>query len=105
MRNKINVYICPVCHGNTVTIDRDEGVTPFLLDCRASGETGKCKGMAQSSFYQAFHPMPEPAWEWYKPTDPVELSKMSKAMLIHVAQGGLQIRRINKPLEPNHDLA
>ncbi|MDO8476746.1 MAG: hypothetical protein Q7W02_11280 [Candidatus Rokubacteria bacterium] len=37
---KVNVYVCPKCGRGTVTIDRDEGTTPFLLRCRASGREG-----------------------------------------------------------------
>ncbi len=65
----INVWKCEVCNALTVAIDIDEGVTPFMLGCRAND---KCKGMGQSSFY------PEPpipahiasalAWEWYAPS-------------------------------------
>ena len=33
-----NIYTCPKCGGQTVTIDVDEGVTPFMLRCRATGK-------------------------------------------------------------------
>src|SRR3974377_965449 len=36
--NGENVYTCRKCGGHTVTVDRDEGVTPFMIGCRESGE-------------------------------------------------------------------
>jgi hypothetical protein len=90
-----NVYTCPDCGGYTVTIDVDDGVTPFLLGCRASGRAGDCKGMAQSAFYpkgpRPFH-FPPPAWEWYRPTEE-EFSRLNPGMKDHVRNGGLDIRR------------
>ena len=89
-----NVYTCPECGGLTVTVDIDVGVTPFLLGCRASGREGDCGGLAESAFYPAgkrpSH-IPEPVWEWYRPTD-AEVEKMSPAMQEHIHAGGLDIR-------------
>lgn len=88
-----NVYVCPECNGYTVTIDVDEGVTPFLLKCRAKGD-GMCTGMAVSSCYpKGPRPtnMPAPAWEWYKPKG-MDYQKLSSEMKRHVDKGGLYIR-------------
>lgn len=97
-----NVYTCRVCHGYTVTVDRDEGVTPFLLDCRASGKWGDCSGQAESAFYpkgpRPLH-IPAPAWEWYKP-EADEYKWLSGAIKEHVDQGGLLIRKIGGGGEP-----
>lgn len=90
-----NVYTCPKCRGYTVTVDVDEGVTPFLLDCRASGREADCDGMARSAMYpQGPRPahIPEPAWEWFKPTGKA-YKRLSPAMKDHVDRGGLDIRR------------
>ena len=60
---RINVYTCKAGH-QTITIDKDHGVTPMMLDCRHPG----CKESGMSSFYR----VPEgltPQWEWYMPTD------------------------------------
>lgn len=46
-----NVYTCLKCRGFTVTLDVDEGVTSFMLNCRASGREGDCDGMAVSAMY------------------------------------------------------
>ena len=91
-----NVYTCPICHGYTVTIDRAEGVTPFMLDCRASGKPGDCNGKAESSFYpkgpRPKH-IPAPSWEWYKP-EADEYKFLSGPIKDHVDMGGLLLRKI-----------
>jgi hypothetical protein len=90
--NRINIYVCEKCGGNTVTIDIHEGCTPFMLDCRASGKEGDCDGMAQSSFYRVSPLSPEPQWEWFKPIEE-DYDSLSPAMRQHVDDGGLDIRR------------
>ena len=90
--NRINVYVCRKCGGNTVTIDIHEGVTPFLLRCRATGREGDCDGMAQSSFYRPEMEHASPAWEWFKPVGS-EYRKLNRDMREHVDKGGLDIRR------------
>lgn len=44
-----NVYVCQLCGGEVVTVDADEGVTPFMIECRSTPE---CEGDMYSSFYQ-----------------------------------------------------
>lgn len=86
---RINVYVCRKCGGYTVTVDVDEGVTPFMIGCHAKetevhpAESGskafedlldrelgiriksknllkvKCDGMSESSFYPRG---PRPNW-------------------------------------------
>lgn len=62
-----NVYVCDKCHGHIVTVDRDPGVTPMFLGCRA---TEGCDGQMVSSGYP--DPSKKPAsigpatWEWYR---------------------------------------
>ena len=124
---RINVYVCQKCGGYTVTVDVDEGVTPFMIGCHARefephpAEAGqrafaealakegvrvkerlklRCDGMAYSSFYPR-GPKPkhigEPKWEWYKP-EQGEFSELSRSALEHVAKGGLLLRkRTEKP--------
>jgi hypothetical protein len=90
-----NVYTCQKCGGFTVTVDVDEGVTPFMLRCRASGREGDCDGTAYSAMYpEGPRPkhIPPPAWEWFKPTGS-EYRKLSAAMKEHVDRGGLDIRK------------
>ena len=89
-----NAYVCPKCKAPTVTVDVDDGVTPMFLGCRA---TPGCDGMAQSSMYpkEPRPPwVPEPAWEWYRPT--LKQAKKKEARypgtLDHVRRGGLLLR-------------
>lgn len=117
-RGEKNAYWCPKCHGYTITIDVDKGVTPMFLACRASGDVGTCDGMAQSMVYPP-EPWPiedgyenhiptEPQFEWYAP-DAIELvglrlksrapgtkkkRRLAAASLEHVNKGGLLLRPV-----------
>lgn len=84
-KGKINVYVCPQGH-QTITIDKDEGTTPFKLGCR----TPNCGQLATSQFYQVDQSL-MPEYEWYKPTD---IKKVAKNLKEHVRMGGLIIRKI-----------
>jgi hypothetical protein len=81
---KVNVYTCPECKGEMVTVDVDEGTTPFMLGCRA---TAGCKGLAESSFYRPRPGHAPPALEWYRPSA-AEMKKASPAMREHAGKGG-----------------
>lgn len=95
--NPINVYQCEKCGGETVTIDREEGVTPFMIRCRANTE---CGGMMNSTFYMASQDL-TPKFEWRKPT-PVEYEKLDKATRKdHVDRGGLLLY----PIAPEKRIA
>lgn len=92
---RMNVYTCRLCRGYTVTIDRDEGTTPFLIGCRASGREGDCKGQAESAFYpQGPKPphIPEPAWEWV--TFSGDIEKLPPMQREHARLGGLFLQKI-----------
>jgi len=89
LQTPINQYICQECGRSIVTIDRDQGVTPFMLRCR---ETKGCSGMMQSSFYMADQTL-TPAYEWRKPTKG-EYLRMSAPMRQHIDRGGLEIYKI-----------
>lgn len=84
---KVNTYTCDTCNGSIITIDVDEGVTPFMLRCRA---TPKCPGTSRSALYREvvsdlnFRPH----YLWVKP-DAAEYEKLNKATQQHVDQGGL----------------
>jgi hypothetical protein len=60
---RINVYTCKAGH-QTVTIDRDKGVTPMMLSCKHAG----CAENAVSSGYNVPDGL-TPQYEWYLPTD------------------------------------
>lgn len=86
---RINVYVCESCGGKTVTKDVDEGVTPFMLCCRA---TLDCEGYAYSSHYRVDQAQPW-GWEWFKPT-PEEIAAKPEAHRDHYLKGGLDIREV-----------
>jgi hypothetical protein len=94
VKGRNNGYRCSVCGGLTVTAHVDEGVTPFMLDCRASGQEGDCPGMAQSLIFRLPPDAPEPAWEWYRAskTEMKRFRRDDPAMFEHCSKGGLLIR-------------
>lgn len=110
-KERKNAYYCETCIRYTVTIDRDEGVTPMFLACRASGHepddpANPCKGQSTSMMYPA-EPWPSdhpdladgapPTWEWYAPdsAERKRLPRDAQGMLDHVERGGLLLRRID----------
>lgn len=108
----INVYKCEY-NCLTVTVDVDEGVTPFMISCRSrsrpdrplkpelTGADGFCIGTANSSFYPRGPKPPwisEPKWEWYLPNE-TELEaecaaepESRNSIIAHVKNGGLMLR-------------
>jgi hypothetical protein len=94
-KERLNVYVCQTCGGAIKTIDREDGVTPFMLKCRA---TKGCDGLMASRFYKAEMSPPElvsaePTFEWYRPPAE-ELAEWPEAMRDHFLNGGLTIRQI-----------
>ena len=85
---KINAYDCAACGGTIITVDIDDGVTPFMITCRAKE---KCGGNMYSRFYSRTGAL-LPGWEWYTPTDG-EKSKLDPYTLQHVNDGGLLLRQ------------
>lgn len=85
---KKNIYTCSICRGHIVTRDREEGVTPFMISCKA---TENCKGMMQSSMYRVFDGSMAATYEWYKPLDMRGLSAGERE---HVSMGGLLLRKM-----------
>ena len=90
-RPRLNAYTCKECGEAIVTVDRDEGVTPMMLACRA---TEGCQGRSFSSFYRV-DPTLTPTWEWYTPGKR-ELRRMSPEMRDHIERGGLALRKITE---------
>lgn len=87
---KRNIYTCEVCFEHIVTVDRDIGVTPFLIECRC---TPGCKGLMKSSLYRVFDQTMKPSYEWYQPSLS-ELSSMEAHVINHVNKGGLLLRKV-----------
>lgn len=68
-----NHYVCEKCRQTTITFHEDDGVTPFMLKCRA---TPNCQGVAYSSFYRnSQDPAQVPHVIWYRPATPETLDK------------------------------
>lgn len=85
-QGKRNIYTCDRCHGHVVTWDRDDGVTPFMITCRAGDG---CRGMMTSSMYRVFDQTMRPGFEWYRPASAAGLAA---AVRDHVERGGLLLR-------------
>lgn len=84
-----NIYVCSVCKGHVITRDRDYGVTPFMIGCKA---TAGCTGHMQSSMYRVFDQTVAAEFEWYRPDT---LDGLSDGEATHVKMGGLLLRRIS----------
>ncbi len=88
---KKNAYGCPSCFKNIITVDRDAGVTPFMIECRA---TQRCTGFMKSSFYQVDQDL-EPTFEWVIPSERW-IKTQSEGARDHFNKGGLFIRHIGE---------
>lgn len=86
-KGKKNIYTCDKCEGHVVTVDVARGVTPFMIECKA---THDCKGMMKSSMYRVFGQDMRADYEWYRPTA-VEVVKPHLKQ--HVEMGGLLLRK------------
>ena len=91
-----NVYTCEKCGAMLTTVDRDAGVTPFMIGCRQRGDFVACDGMMRSACYPKG---PRPPWigppthEWYRP-DATETARLGRHTRDHVERGGLFLRPI-----------
>lgn len=79
-----NAYVCENCTSYIVTVDREPGVTPFMVIC------GNCEMQATSKFYRV-HSDLIATHEWYRPDT---LDGLSPWELDHVEKGGLLLRKI-----------
>lgn len=99
----VNAWKCHLCGELTVAVQRADGVTPFLLACRASGDLEGCPGTGESLMYQPGFmdtdpDWPEPQWEWVIPsrTKMKHYKRSNPEMYQHVKMGGLELRKIGK---------
>jgi hypothetical protein len=84
-QGKKNIYLCENCGHGFVTLDVDEGVTPFGTACLNKA----CGKIAHSLFYRCPQEMLRsisPALEWYRPDS---LQGLSAWTCEHVEKGGL----------------
>lgn len=91
-KGKKNSYTCQGCNGQIITIDVDEGVTPFAIPCRAKEG---CKGLMFSAFYRIPQFLPA-QYEWFKPTS---LKGYGREMKEHIRKGGLDLRKVAQKVE------
>ena len=89
MERRLNIYDCQKEGHETVTIDRDKGVTPFMIGCPVKD----CGGFSHSRFYTVSDDE-VPTHEWYIP-DQLEKESLSSPTLEHVKKGGLLLREIS----------
>jgi len=88
-KGRKNGYTCQVCKKTIVTLDVDEGTTPFMLMCRA---TDGCDGIMLSGFYTIPQTLPH-QYEWFKP---VSDTGYSPEMVEHLRKGGLDLRKVGE---------
>lgn len=93
---KKNLYTCQTCRGQIVTVNRDAGTTPFMIDCEAPnpGTWQACRGVMYSNFYPAGLEALAPSHEWYRPTSAGERKKIPRGAEEHIAKGGLLLRAL-----------
>ena len=103
---KINIYTCEYGCQN-ITVDVDEGVTPFMIKCVREADKdrplkpekskdGVCIGTAKSNFYPTkgvpTNVMDLVKHEWYSPKESERMT-LSELEMDHVNQGGLLMRK------------
>jgi len=109
MGKRWNHYVCKVCGGITVARHDDEGVTPFVIACRAKDERtartvirNRCQGFAKSVFFmcsQADDQQPHVIFYRPAPHEAVKaINKMPRRvrtdMLEHYERGGSLLREV-----------
>lgn len=82
---RLNAYQCETCLHYAITIDREPGVTPFIVRCR------RCGGEAKSAFYRV-PPTYQPTYEWIRPET---VEGLDSGTIEHIRSGGLILRPIN----------
>lgn len=110
---KKNGYTCQGCGWRIVTVNVDDGTTPFMVGCEnplpTDGEKEKgraasgpirfekgCGAMMQSHFYRIPQDL-EPSHEWHSPDERErkQMRRKGDPNLEHVERGGLLLRRIS----------
>lgn len=90
----VNAYDCRECGKTCWTIDRDAGVTPASMRCRAPGGCGE--GTSFSRWYTVPADHPPPTHEWFRPSREFARREERRApgCWQHYVGGGLWIRPI-----------
>jgi hypothetical protein len=93
-----NRYTCRKCNSWYVTVDKDDGTTPFMAPCRVRF----CDGVAQSEFYRVDQSLTA-THEWYRAGD-AEARGMEPNSRQHHDMGGLFLRRVPVTMTLRNDL-
>lgn len=83
-KGQVNFYTCESCDADIVTVNRDDGVTPYMIRCE------RCGGVSVSAFYRV-NQSTTPTHEYYRPVTVRGMSRKSKE---YVRNGGLLLRKI-----------
>jgi hypothetical protein len=97
LKGKFNHYACQSCGAITIAFHQDDGVTPFMLRCRA---TKGCGGDAYSAFYRGSQAAAQvPHVIWFRPTTLADLElalkwypRRFRARIIRVAASTRRVR-------------
>lgn len=95
---RLNGYRCQQCVQIIWTKDEDQGVTPFMIECR------KCGGVMYSSFYSV------PDWVtefhvsavWRKSFPPEYTKEEREICEEHAGKGGLFLHYLDEQVAMNH---
>jgi len=81
-----NAYTCTTCRDQIITVNLEDGTTPFMICCR------KCDGAMHSAFGQV--PLGnQPTHGWHKPKGD-EYDHLDRLEKDHVDKGGLLLREL-----------
>jgi hypothetical protein len=101
-KNLLNEYICQRCRKKIVTVEIDEGTTPFMIRCQFCKEQEikiqpEVRPLMQSRFYQV-NQNQIPEYEWFKPHKEKDYKQyvIDKAHEQHYNLGGLFLRPASK---------
>ena len=101
---KRNAYTCGSCRSFIITLDRDEGATPFLIPCVVQRN---CSGIMQSALYRGLlvNGEEEVTHEWRKATT-VDYRAANTGLKAHYDQGGLALHSVefDKNLSPDREV-
>ena len=85
-KDMVNCYHCWNCGNIIKTVNKDDGVTPVIIQCEV------CGFEATSNFYLDLCPDKPSTHEWYRPSLKFVL-KTTPSVREHVLNGGLLLRK------------
>ena len=92
--NQIWAYQCDKCGRQTFILQRDPGLVPSVMRCRALGENA-CDGWMLIAGRRApGRDAPKPTWQFYRPTG-MDFARLSPQIKEIVAMGVLDDRELS----------